>query len=242
MSDIITPDQTPGSMPPSAPRKRSMLSWASGLVAVAVIVGAAYWYIQNQGTFNDLTLQEIEKLGPDEQRIELEKQLKDYEQRAANLPADATISNKYLVYIKLAELQNRLEKYGDAIASIDKIAEQRQDNSRIWYSYAVSYQGIRNIPKAKENIQKALAISDETPEYWQVYLDVSQDIPAGDLEKLYAEAVAKTANDLEIVKSYARFLEKIGNKEKAIGYWETARNINPDGAGEYDAEIARLRS
>lgn len=242
MSEIITPEQNSSSAPSPTSGKRSPLSWVIGLIAVAIIAGGAYWYFQGQKLSDNLTLQEIEKLGPDEQRIELEKQLKEYEERAAKLSADANISDKYLVYIRLAELQNRLQKYGGAIESVDKIAEQRQDNSRIWYSYAVSYQGLDNFPKAKENIQKALAISDVTPEYWIVYLEISQDLPSADLEKLYVEAVAKTANDLEIVKSYARFLEKIGNKEKAIGYWETARNINPDGAGEYDAEIARLRN
>lgn len=243
MSEVNNTDQNLNVTPSPDPVNRSPYSWIKGLLILLVIVAAfGYWFNQNRGPSDNVTLQEIDKLGPDEQRIELEKQLGEYQERASKLSPDANISDKYTVYIKLAELQNRLQRYGDAIASVDKIAEQRQDNSRIWSTYASSYLGLGDIPKAKENISKAIAISDDTAEYWVVYFQIYTDLPSAELDAKYAEVLKKTNNDLELVKGYARFLEKIGNKEKAIAYWETARNVNPDGAAEYEAEIARLRS
>ncbi len=242
MSENVTPDENSNGTPSPKSGKSSSMSWVIGLLVILAVIGGAFWYQQGQGPSGDLNLQEVENLKPEDQRKELEKQLKDYEDRAAHLSADANISDKYLVYIKLAELQNRLELFDAAIKSVDQIAEQRQDNSRIWATYATSYLGARNIPKAQENIQKALAISDDTPEYWVIYFQAFADAPVADLDAKYVEALRKTNNNIDIVISYARFLEKQGNKEKAIGYWETARNINPDGAAQYEAEIARLRS
>lgn len=245
-----TPNQTPDVQSSSesrvSPANREGMKKILKFGLLVIILAAALYGGQKLYEKYDTSkygLAEIDNLDAEQQRKVLEEQLKDYQERAAGLPEGSSTSERYAVYVKLAEIQNRLGMYREAIASIDKIAEERQGTSRIWGLYAQSYVGLGDSKVlVLENIKKALAIDDQSGEYWKIYIDASQDLPAEELDKLYTEAVAKTNNELEIVKSYARFLEKTGNKEKAIGYWETARNINPDGIVEYDAEIARLRN
>lgn len=215
------------------------------LGALLVLIAVFYGFNQlnkDEKRAEDYKPKEINQLGEEEQKRILEEQLRYYQNKAGELSDDASVSDKYTTYIKLAEIQNQLGLFTEAIATLDKIPGERTDNTRLLIQYSIAYMGLNDKAKARDYAQKAVAIDDEIPEYWQTYIEASQELPVSELEPLYLEALKKTVNNLEIVKSYARFLEKIGNTEKAIGYWETARNINPDGAGEYDAEIARLRN
>jgi tetratricopeptide (TPR) repeat protein len=167
--------------------------------------------------------------------------LAEAKRNAESLAADAEISTKYTTYIRLADLQNRLGLYQEAIASVDKIAAERQGNSRVWLTYATSYKGLNQIDKAKAAINRTLEIDDEVPEHWRLYFEIYTDLSNEELNAKYMEALQKTKNDLQLVISYARFLEKIGDKDKAVIYWETARNADPANASTYEAEITRLR-
>ncbi len=210
------------------------------IVLGVVYMGATQWN-KNHRPSSDYKLNEIDRLQAEEQKRILEDQLADYEKRASDLKSDATVSDKYTVYIKLAELQNRLGKYQEAINSVDKIANDNQGNSRIWTTYATSFMGLGNSGQALDRAGKALTIDDESPEAWRIMIALSQNIDQVELNTMYVKALTKTNNDIEIVKSYARFLEKTGDIAKAVAYWETARNVDPANAEEYTKEITRLR-
>jgi tetratricopeptide (TPR) repeat protein len=237
-----TPEQRSGENQEKRPDylKKIILAVVAIIILGAVYVGATQWNKNNRPS-SDYKLNEIDRLEAEEQKRILEDQLADYEKRAADLKTDATASDKYTVYIKLAELQNRLGKFQDAINSVDKIAGDNQGNSRIWVTYANSYKGLGNNGQAIDRAGKALSIDDENVDAWRIMIELSQNTDQAALNDLYMKALPKTNNDIEIVKSYARFLEKTGDIAKAVAYWETARNVDPANAEEYNKEITRLR-
>ena len=234
-------NQAPQTPTPKPRQNNRVVPIVIGIIILAALVYGFFQLDNGEKKNTDYKLSEINTLEADKQKQVLEDQLKVAQQEARNLPGDATPGAKYAAYIRLADLQNRLQKYNDAIASVDAIAQENQGNSRVWTTYATSYKGLGDTTKTIDTVRKALAIDDELAEPWRIYLEAAQDFPKAELDSLYVQALAKTKNNLEIVKSYARFLEKTGDNTKAVIYWETARNIDPNNAQEYDKEISRLR-
>jgi tetratricopeptide (TPR) repeat protein len=212
-----------------------------GIVILVAFLYGASQLNKNNNSNTDVKLGDIKNLELEEQKRVLEAQLKEAEDKVKALAANADISDRYTAYIRLAELQNRLGMYQGAIESVDKVAAERQGNSRIYLTYATAYQGLGDKAKARDNIVKVMAMDDETPENWIKYFEIFDDLDPAMKDAKYTEALKKTNNNIELVKIYAKYLESQGNKEKAIIYWEVARNVDPANASTYEAEIQRLR-
>jgi tetratricopeptide (TPR) repeat protein len=222
---------------------KTALSRAIILLAILGLIVGGFIYQQQQEKRQALEYSpaEIEQLDESKRKEVLETQLQDLEQKARKLTSDATISDKFVVYIQLAEVRTALGKFAEAINALDQVREERSGNSRLWTEYAKAYRGLGDSGKAKESIQQALNVDDELPLTWQLYLEINSDLPDQQLDALYVTALQKTKNDLDLVISYAKFLEKIGNIERAVAYWETARNVDPARSADYEKEISRLR-
>jgi Tfp pilus assembly protein PilF len=214
------------------------------LLGIAILGGIIYGANQLKKETRDSSeykLNEIANLEAEEQKKILEDQLKEFKLRAENLTSEADIDEKYRAYIRLAELQNRLGLHQDALNSLDKVPQEKTNNSIVSATYAIAYQGVGDNSKAKESISKAISIDNYIPEYWISYFEIYQDLDPVAKDAKFIEALKISNNNIELVKMYAKFLESQGNKEKAIIYWEVARNVDPANASTYEAEIQRLR-
>lgn len=106
---------------------------------------------------------------------------------------------------------------------------------------------MRDYKGALISIKQALSLRDNNPDIWKKYIDLEQNqlVASNDeVNSLYIEAVNKTAghpNHADILVSYAIFLEKSGNLQGAIEYWQKALAVNPAGKAQYQAEIERLK-
>lgn len=218
-----------------------------GIIIALVILGAlfvgAVELSKRNRPSSDYKLSEIGGLEDNLQKRVLEGQLKDLQAQAEALPSKqgVTRADRFVVYAKMADIQNMLGLHNEAIASLDVIKAENVNNTRIWSAYATAYQNTNRNSEAKTAIQNAVNLDSGVAEYWVQYFTIFSDLPNDQMDAKYTEALKGTTNNIEIVKSYARFLEKVGNKEKAIIYWETARNVDPNNAGEYEKEISRLR-
>lgn len=213
-------------------------------LAILIVAGLGYAVYSKQQSKNDvlnLTPTEIAQLNEKERKAALEAQLKDLEKRATELPADADRGDKFTVYIQLAEVRNSLGMYDEALAALDQIKEERANNTRVLATYASVFKNKGDIVQAKDRIIKALVIDDELPQSWVMYLELHNDLPNDQLEAKYREAIAKTKSNVDVMVSFAKFAEKIGNKDLAVAAWETAINGDPSNETKYREEIARLR-
>ena len=206
---------------------------------VAIFFGISQLRKNDNQQFN---LQNVNSLSVDDKKQALEDQLKKYQDDAAALAADVGDSTKTTTYARLADIQIRLERYDDAIATLDKIPEGRKSNSTVQALYARAYAGLGQNDKAKQAINIALASEDDVPEYWLVYFNLNQDMDSAKLNTQYYSALAKTDNNIDLIKHFARSLESRGDKPGAISLWQKAIEKDPEHAADYDAEITRLKS
>jgi tetratricopeptide (TPR) repeat protein len=217
-------------------KRMSMKNIILILIAILAVIGVIAGVVLHQRNIKhgaDYNRSEIKNLPDDQRKKELEAKVKD-------LTAQAEKDGSYTTLIQLAEANNDLGNYQGMVDVLNRIP-QNQQNNRVWADYALAYKGMGDNAKAQGNIEKALVIDDGIADYWVIYFDVVSGVPADQLDAKYQKALIATKNDLRLVISYAKFLEKNGNIAKAVAYWETARNTDPAHASDYEKEIARLR-
>ena len=214
------------------------------IIAILVILGGIYSineYQKNKQRVADLSVNEIRQLDVEEQKRALEDKIKSLEKEIQSLTDSVDVSAKYIAYIGLAEAKLELGDYSGAISALDSIPEEKKANSRVFQAYGLAYKGLGDIPKAKESIDKALALDDTDAKSWVAKIELNSDLPNEQINALYRQAIPATKSHVDVMISYARFSERIGDKNQAIAAWETAINVNPEKESEYRAEIARLR-
>ncbi len=224
--------------------KRSSKSTLYGIIALLLIVGTIFGFREYQSNKNPderLTLNDITKL-KDEERIKaLEDRVKELADQAKQLKDDAESGAKYTAYIQLAEAQLELDKFPEAMESLNKIPEDQKNNSRVASAYVRAYYGIGDAPKAKNLSSVNILQYPEEPSVWLAHFEVNPDLPKEELNSLYRQAIPATKSNIDIMISYARFCERIGDKATAIAAWETAVNVDSGNAAKYQAEIDRLK-
>ncbi len=218
----------------------------TAMIILIVVVLFALWglfqlqRVSNKTTDNKKTQSKQVSL-TDEQRQTLEAEAADIEGQISKLPENAPAEDKYKLYVKLASVKDNLGLYEEAIAALDKVKDENQNQPALWQRYALIYRDMGDLDKARENAKRALDLDKTVPQYWLTYIEVSSSESADAVKALYNEALQNTENNVGIITAYAIFLEKIGDKQGAIAQWQKAGEIFPQGKGDYDAEIARLQ-
>jgi tetratricopeptide (TPR) repeat protein len=178
---------------------------------------------------------------PEGERQELETKARALEGQIKGFTAQTSSGDQYRAYLQLSALKHRLGLYDEAIAALDKIPADNSGTPRIFIAYALIYKDKGDLAKTAENAKKALDLDQENPQYWVVYLEAEQGMGNADREVKYKEALQKTENSTEVLVSYAKFLEKIGNKAGAREQYIKLTVTDPSNADKYNAEIERLK-
>lgn len=178
----------------------------------------------------------------DEQRQALEAEVTDAENQIASLPANVSAEDRYRLHVKLASAKYNLGLYEEAVAVLDKVRDENQNQPALWQRYALIYRDMGDLVKARENARRAVDLDKTVPQYWITYLEVSVNESAETLKSSYQEALQSTENNIGLITAYAKFLETIGDESGAIEQWRRAAEVFPAGKADYDAEIARLQS
>ncbi len=219
--------------------KRVLIKFGYMILAIALVF-AIYHFTNNRIDTSDYSLEEINSL-EDKQRITaLEKRESELSEQISRFSGETDSLDRYASYISLAEVRLDLAKYDAVIEALNNIPEDRKEHDRVYMAYARAYQGLGNSDLAKENANKAIEYDDTDIKTWLLLLDVSQDLPTDQLNNLYRRAIPETKSNLDIMISYAKFCERIGDKATAIAAWETAINHDPANESKYREEISRL--
>jgi tetratricopeptide (TPR) repeat protein len=178
----------------------------------------------------------------EEEKQSLEAQVKNLETQIKDLPENAEVGQRYKLYRQLAGAKYRLGKYSEAISALDKIASENQNNSAMWSLYTIIYADMGDLGKARGTARRAADTDKANPNNWLAYIELSTEQDVKTLDDIYQEALASADPPTDIVVDYAGFLEKTGNKDRAIQQWQRAGQLNPSGKASYDANIARLQN
>lgn len=219
-------------------------------LVVAIILIGGIWYLIFHGSkkpATDYKASEIKMLSPEDQKKIWEQQEKSFESDIKGLTKGANQTDrdfeitKYRLYIKLAEAQNGLGRYEDALKSLNNIPDSQKSNPSVLDAYAVAYHGSGQRDKALESVKNALLEDNTDVKAWLLNIDFNGDLPNDKLKALYLQAITATKSNVDIMISYAKFSEKAGDNATAIAAWETARNVDQVNADKYNSEIQRLQ-
>lgn len=210
------------------------------LLALAIFYGVTE-YKKSHRNAASYSLSEIKQMTEEDKLKFLEAQIKELQKQSKGFSNNVGSEVKYSVYIKLAEAQLELGKNQEALDSLNAIPEDKRGNSRVQVGFVRAYKGVGDVAKAKEVSAANLLQYGEDPAVWVAHLEANSDLPNEELNALYRQAIPATKSNLDVMISYAKFSEKIGDKATAVAAWETAINGDPANEGKYREEIARLR-
>ncbi len=190
---------------------------------------------------NGVVKERLVNLSGDERKL-LESQLAGFTEQIKGLSGDTFVKERDSLLLKIAGVQYKLGKYQEALNTLEKASEEVRKETRIWALSTNIYRDMGDIAKALESAQKALGFDRENPAYWIAVIDLSTNLSNDEQKGIYEDALRLTEQNIDVVVSYAKFLEKIGDKPGAIMYWQKAGQVDDKNKSKYDAEIARLQA
>lgn len=212
------------------------------IILVLVIGGITYTYFFSKDRNRSKSLAEIKQIFDESKKTQaLETELKNLESQVKSLTDSSTAEDKYQVYVRMAEIQRQLKQYSQALESLEKIPSEKVNN-RVYAIFAAIYRDTGDFEKARAKIDQALAIDTGIAEHWEIYFDVNPDATPEVLKPKYLLAIDETDNDVNLLVRYSKYLAKLGEKDLAVAYLETARNKDPQNADQYNTEISKIKS
>lgn len=220
------------------------------IALVVLLLGAgAYIYLKNKPTTEVKTgnqgqtqvfREEKPKISDERKKI-LQAEMEGIETQIKNLDGDGLSGERDKLYTRLAGVKNQLGDFDGAVKELNKVSGEYKDKTaRVWAYYIMAYRGMGEKAKGLEAANKALSLDAENPEYFLSQIEFTEGKSNDELKSMYEQALKKTDESIEVVVSYARFLESIGDKPGAILYWTKAGEVNNSNKAKYDAEITRL--
>lgn len=216
------------------------------VIGLLILAGVGYgvWNAQNKqksSVSGEVSEKTVNLSDSEKQR--LEAQIKGYESQIKGLSGSEFNAERAKLHLQIAGVQYKLGKYSDAVKSLELAAPENRDNVRFWYMSTLVYRDMGNLPKALESAQKMVDLDKENANDVSIYIDLATT--AGTVNEqakdLFTKSSTSVKQDIKVIISYAKFLEKIGDKQGAIDMWTNAGQQDPKEKTNYDAEIARLQ-
>ncbi len=157
---------------------------------------------------------------------------------------------KYGLYVQLGTYKYTLGLLQDSKDYFSEAIKINADQYDVYDRLFATLVDMQDYQGAEEAIKKAISIRKGNADLWRKYITFKIDrVNASTQEttRLYEEALQDTAlnsdvpNNVDILSSYATWLEKIGDIAGAIDKWKKVADINPEDKKLYQAQIDRLQ-
>lgn len=174
----------------------------------------------------------------------VEKRLANYEKQFSELSENASIIDKVNLYFVMAADYRMLGEYGKAKELLESAMAIDPKNSNLISTYSSLLAIMGDKETALTYIDKAIELYGAESNYWLWKIDLEKELNSSvvNIEKVYKDALEKTNNDLNIIVSYAQFLETQKKYSESITYWEKAIIIYPQNKSIYETEVNRLKT
>lgn len=210
-----------------------------GLIAIVATVIAVYlyfnipiWYFNyNTGINLPSHLSEQER-----------KQFADRWHEILNMPDRGR--NDSLLYNDIGILRSGYGDYKGAIQAFKLARSKNPQDARFSRNTAIAYTNLNNYAEAEKAFREAFRLAPTQPEYWlelgELYIFKIQNKEKARL--FYIEALQRSNQNLDVVKSYANFLGDIEKDyTEAIKYWQILADNDEKNRVDYLAKIEELK-
>lgn len=219
------------------------------IVGIVLIAGGIY-YTKNKAVNNDVVVNEPEiVLEEADTTVSLTKE--EEAQRKANLANaeelkaqeaakkakwDAAMTNARTAFGK-GEYDTSIAFYNEALSYFKK--------DTVYLGLFVTYSAQNNIDQAQIAIDAAIKLNPLITEYWNsklTLLDGKTSVSFMDLKRIYEEGLSKVdlRTKINLVTHFAVIAENNYQKSEAVALWKYAKELYPQNATIYQAEIDRL--
>jgi tetratricopeptide (TPR) repeat protein len=209
-----------------------------GILSIVVIIVVVLVYKKNKGT-DDVVLSQ-----------------NDAETVATSTPEKVAVkrfpaSAKKYTTEALNYYQN--QDYSKALTSVENALGSDITSAEAWQLKSLIQVKLGDLNQAFSSATRAVSNDPTNSTYWKWEISVARMmkdkkgiIPTSPefratIEPIFKEALLATKNNIEIITSYAVFLEDVGDKKMAVVYLQKAIEINPPAKSSYELEIARLQ-
>lgn len=176
-------------MPSRGPLGNPIIVAIIVIVVAATAIGAYFFIFKQDNT--PKTKEEV-----------ISSQAKDFEKRLKELPEDATQEERYSLYLRLARGDYLSGNYEEAKLWLDQFPEEDRNYQGVWYHYALIAQATGDNVTALQDVKKAVEVTPDNPQPWELYFELIKDLPRDQQEAIYKDALAKTENDPKIQSAY----------------------------------------
>ncbi len=220
--------------------KEVKIGIAACIVLVLLVAGLIWW---PRYDYQRHLVKSVDRhLSQDDQKI-YEDRISKADEGLVNASAD----DKYnLLETKGVNLYG-LGRLEDARKVLEEAIKFKPDLLAAYTVLAQVETEMMDYKAALTTFESALKISPVNATLWKKYIQLQTDQFKADnnkIDSIYQDALNKTiingVPNVDIVTSYASWLEKSGDLAKAKEYWQKAITINDSGKKAYDAEIKRI--
>lgn len=233
-----------GDKQPKQPKK---FLW---IAIIIIVLGAgigAYFYSQKSAQApvvtneNKVVFREEKPALTDDRKKVLEAEAEGAKAQLNSLTGANFAEDRDKLNTKLAGIEIQLQRYQSGLDYLEKVSSGYQDKTaRVWAYYIMAYRGMNDSEKGLTATNKALSLDSTNPDYLLSQIEFSVGKSTDEYKAMYDSAIKASEDDVEVIVSYARYLESVGDKAGAIAEWQRAGEVHASGKATYDSEIARL--
>lgn len=145
------------------------------------------------------------------------------------------------------------QDYSKALTSVENALGSDITSAEAWQLKSLIQVKLGDLNQAFSSATRAVSNEPANSTYWKWEISVARMMKdkkgitptspefRATIEPIYKEAFVATKNNIEMVTSYAVFLEDVGDKKMAVEYLQKAIEINPAAKSSYELEIVRLQ-
>ncbi len=218
------------------------------LAILLVLGGGVLWYRnghkkaqENQGI---LLQNKDRQLSEESKKIYLDRIKKAQENLDSLKETDKSYKTQAVNdYIYLAEQSFGLGLLEQSKNYYYKVLNLDLNNEAALVGLAVVYNDAGKYQEALNNLDIAIKINPKNYNLWVQYIGIKKASGVSNerLTEIYNDALKATERYPDILTSFAKFQEEIGNISQAIALWQEVSKVNPSGASLYKQEITRLQ-
>lgn len=211
------------------------------IIGLVLVLGGGYYAYQQQQ--KKYTNEKDPKLNQSELSA-IDGKIKELEDSIKSKKDSATKEDLFKLQMELAaqyRLRGRLLEARDVLKEAIKTLP---DNISPWTDLYVVENERGDYAAAEEALKTLLDKNPANAQGWRWYIELKRDrLNASEAEQrdLYRQALDKTNQHVDIVTSYAQFLEQHNDLPGAVQQWKIAIQLNPSAKAQYEAEIARIQ-
>jgi tetratricopeptide (TPR) repeat protein len=210
------------------------------IVCVLLVLGFAGYAAYKKGNEHSSFVKEINRNLSAADRKTFEDRVADTKQKLADSKTD---DEKFGWEMQLGYNLEALGSLSDAQKAFEDAIKLKPDDFTGYSGLFQVQQDRADYNGALQSISTAIEKNPTDPGIWKKYallemehLNASNDT----ISSLYSEALVKTNNNIDIVTTYADWLQKTGNLQAAKEYWQKAITANPTNKKIYQTQIDKI--